>query len=157
MSSNDDMTIDRFADILSAYGGSAARWPAEERARAERLLHRSSDARDLLETESRLDRMLDMMAHPVPVDGTLRTQILDVAFGHPAAAYARAASSGEGLWGRLKAAWTHSGMLRPAGAALAASLMLGVVFGGMVGPASADPDPVDIMELALLDLTFTGY
>jgi hypothetical protein len=157
MSSNDDMTIDRFADMLAAYGGSAARWPAEERTRAERLLHRSSDARALLEEESRLDRMLDLMGRPAPAGETLHAQILDIAFGHPAAAYARAASSGEGLWGRLRAAWDNSGMLRPAGAALAASLMLGVVFGGMVGPASADPDPVDIMELALLDLTFTGY
>ena len=67
--------------------------------------------------------------------------------------------------GRIrKAAWKPvvRGLLsaagwRPVGAALAASLVLGVVFGGVVGPASAEPEQVDLVELALLNNTFSGY
>jgi len=158
MSSKDVMTIDRFADILSAYGGHTARWPADERPAAEHLLRRSAAARELLAGEGVLDQMLDLVPRPAPASETLHARIVDIAMGRGAATLARpAASSGGTLWARLRDMWTRSGALRPAGAALAASLMLGVIFGGMVGPASAEPDPVDIVELALLDLTFTGY
>jgi hypothetical protein len=157
MSSKNDMNMDRFADILAAYGGNATRWPVEERPGAEQLLGQSDVAQGMLAGETTLDQMLDLVPQPAPASDALHARILDIAYKRPAAAYANAAASGEGFWGRLKAVWDASGALRPAGAALAASLMLGVVFGGMVGPASARPEPVDIVELALLDLTFTGY
>lgn len=151
--SKDIMKIDRFADILSAYGGSAARWPVEERLAAEHLLGQSDAARELLAGETGLDELLGLVPEPAPASPALRARIMDIATARPLATPSADAS----LWHRLQEMWAGFGGLRPAGAALAASLMLGVVFGGMVGPAATEPDPIDIVELALLDLTFTGY
>jgi hypothetical protein len=62
----DDMTLDRFAVLLDAYGADPARWPDAERAAARALLDRSSEARARRDAAAALDALLDRAATVEP-------------------------------------------------------------------------------------------
>lgn len=58
------MKLERFSEILAAYGADAERWPAGERSAAEALLAASPEARAARADTRGLDRLLDEL--PVP-------------------------------------------------------------------------------------------
>lgn len=58
------MKLERFAELLAAYGAGAERWPESEREAAEALLAASPEARAALADARRLDRMLDALPNP---------------------------------------------------------------------------------------------
>ena len=64
----DDMTTERFAALLDAYGADPARWPDAERAGARTLLERSAEARARRDAAAALDVLLDRAetAQPSP-------------------------------------------------------------------------------------------
>lgn len=151
------ITEERVAQILSAYGADTARWPADERQAAQTFLQHSEPARRLYAEEEKLDAWLEVVPVPAGASAALHARIVDVARAGVAGSAAAAAMPAGSSWQRFKEIWAGFGAWRPVGAALAASLMLGVVFGGIVGPANAKPEPVDLVELALLNNTLTGY
>ena len=59
-----EITLERFAAIVDAYGASPMRWPVAERSAAEALLAVSAEARALLADA----RMLDGMLASAPVE-----------------------------------------------------------------------------------------
>jgi hypothetical protein len=54
------MTLQRFKDLVEAYGAEPARWPEDERIAALELLERSAEARAAMEEAQALDRLLDL-------------------------------------------------------------------------------------------------
>lgn len=132
----------RLAAILDAYGAAPERWPADERAAAEALLARSPEARRLALAAGGLDRVLARY-EPLKPTPALRAAILAGAPGGRAEA-----AAANGFWAALL---QELGGWRPAGAALAAALVLGVVAGGLVHPEPVPPVAGDLMQLALLD------
>ncbi|MEX2200447.1 MAG: hypothetical protein WD711_03560 [Dongiaceae bacterium] len=68
------MTRERLHTILDAYGADAARWPADERAAAERLLAASPKIQRYRNDLARLDAKLDDL--PLPSGKPLDTTIL---------------------------------------------------------------------------------
>jgi hypothetical protein len=62
----DDMTTERFAALLDAYGADPARWPEAERADARALLERSPQARVRRDAAAALDVLLDRAATAEP-------------------------------------------------------------------------------------------
>ncbi len=68
------MEMERFEQLLAAYGASFQRWPAEERDAAQILLQSSEEARRLHAQTAALDRMLDAWQVEPPDD--LRERIL---------------------------------------------------------------------------------
>ncbi len=69
------MNIERFKQIIAAYGGDPGRWPGEERAQAIALLAQSSEASNALEEEVKLDHVLEQSSGG-DVTQALLTQIL---------------------------------------------------------------------------------
>jgi hypothetical protein len=69
------MTRERLQAILDAYGADAARWPAGERAAAERLLAASPETQRYRNDLARLDAKLDELPLPSakPLDTTILT------------------------------------------------------------------------------------
>ncbi len=58
------MKLEEFTHLLDTHGCERAIWPARERERAETLLGESADARDLLQTQQRLESLLDRIEAP---------------------------------------------------------------------------------------------
>jgi len=56
------MGLDRFRELMDAYGAEPARWPANERAAAEALLAINAEAAQLRERAGALDALLDKAA-----------------------------------------------------------------------------------------------
>ncbi len=69
------ITIERFSQLLDAYGGDAKRWPLEERAAAFKLLEVSSEARRLQQSALTLDNLLDRIQISSPTM-VLRNRII---------------------------------------------------------------------------------
>ena len=101
------MNLQRFAEILDAYGAEPKHWPLAERDAAKALLRDSTEARDLAAAAARLDAALDA-AEPVQVPAHLVGRILASrnskssaglfrAFWRPAFAIALSAFLGIGL------------------------------------------------------------
>jgi hypothetical protein len=61
------MGLDRFRELLDAYGGEPARWPANERAAAEALMAGNTEAARLRIRAAALDALLDKAADPASV------------------------------------------------------------------------------------------
>jgi anti-sigma-K factor RskA len=146
----DTMTLDRLRAIVDAYGADPARWPAAERTAGEALLAGSAAARALVAEAADLDAALDAVPALQPTPA-MRTAIL-------AAAPRRAASS---LLAQLREGWrelfAELGGWRMAGGVLAASLVLGIVSGGLLSEGlSAETSP-DLLQLAYLDDSDVEY
>jgi len=60
------MNAERLEWLVQAYGASPRRWPADERAAAERLLDERPDLRPILDAEADLDHWLDASPNPRP-------------------------------------------------------------------------------------------
>ena len=123
------ITLERFRDLVAAYGADPARWPERERVVALELLQRSPEARASLEEARDLDYLLEL-APTTAVTPELQTRIL-AAFPGKQPARSRFA----GIFAALlpdRPAWVPA-------AALALSLALGVGVGAYA-PALAGLD-----------------
>lgn len=135
----ESMSLERLAAILDAYGAAAHRWPPQERADAIALVEACPEARAMLARAAELDRFLDAGPAMAPPSEALRQAILRSAPQAPAPA-------------RRIVGWRAA-----AAVALAASLVLGMVTGGVIGedePAEGSPD---VLSLALLADDRVGY
>lgn len=159
---NKEITLERFAGLVDAYGASPARWPAEERVAAEALLAASAEARVLVEQAAHFDALLDMAPAAAAPSAALVEGLLAA---RPRAAAAPApATRGGFLRGLVDAVWPYGSPAFPAGA-LAASIMLGVALGSTLDislPAAetmtaAAPDATTGDELVSLALADTAW
>ena len=123
------MALDRFRDLLDAYGADPHRWPTDRRAAAEALVAASVEARAARDEAAALDRMLDLAPAPAP-SPELMARVLAAA---PRGAHARRRGWLTRLFAGLDPAGTP---FRPAGA-LAAALILGVLTGFVMGSDGA--------------------
>jgi hypothetical protein len=117
------MSIARLREIMEAYGGSAAQWPAAERGAALALLNRSPEARALRDKAHALDRVLDRLEVPPPSE-ELESALTDI---RPEAPVRRTAPAAAPFFGYGKPA------------ALAASVLIGVCIGFGVGNYQTEP------------------
>ena len=60
------MGLDRFRELLEAYGAEPRRWPANERAMAQALLGENPQARDIRAKAATIDALLDRNAPLAP-------------------------------------------------------------------------------------------
>jgi hypothetical protein len=144
------MTLDRFRAIVAAYGADPARWPAAERAAGEALLTVSVEAQALLGEAAPFDAALDALPafHPTPA---MRTAVLAAApRPAPPSLVVRLREGCSEIFGEL-------GGWRTAGAALAASLLLGIASGGLLSEGWASESSPGLLQLALLDDGFAEY
>jgi len=133
---NAEISLERFASLVAAYGADAGRWPDDERGAAQALLAISQDARDLLDAARTLDLCLDVLPQPRP-SARLEAAILGAApVGVATAATAVTQPiSGRGLAG-LVSAW-HEEIWRPVGV-FGMAAALGIVLGlNVMGPLGA--------------------
>jgi hypothetical protein len=61
---NEPASLQRFIEVLDAYGSDHNQWPVEEQEQLALLLARSDHARQLLEETAKLDAMLDQFTVP---------------------------------------------------------------------------------------------
>ena len=138
---NTDMDIERFNELIAAYGAEPRRWPGAEREAGLALLARSPEAREAHARARDTDALLDTLAlHPTPPQ--LRRRLLEQA---PAA---------RRTWREAFATlWRDLGGWQLAGPTLAAGLVLGVGVG--VGfsplPSANGFDDDTVFQLAGLD------
>lgn len=134
---NVEMSRQRLAEIVEAFGASPERWPEAERRAAEALVARSADARALVAEARELDAMLDMApaaeASPLLAARILAARPLSSARPASAASGARrpanaGRSSVEPWRAMVRAVWPYGSPAVPAGA-LAFSVMLGLTVG----------------------------
>jgi hypothetical protein len=69
------MTLNRFSQLVAAYGGESQHWPLEEQVAAAQLLKISAEARQLQQAALNLDKLLNQV-NTVPPSLKLRNQIL---------------------------------------------------------------------------------
>lgn len=158
-----EITLERFAAIVDAYGASPMRWPVDERGPAEALLAVSAEARALLADA----RMLDGMLASAPVEAPSGALVERLMAARPRAAAAPAtAERTQGFFRELIAAiWPYGSPALPTGA-LAASIVLGVALGSVseiavldaTSPAVTASDETEtgdrLIALALADITW---
>jgi hypothetical protein len=139
----EEMTLDRFAQIVEAYGGSPRRWPEGERDEAEQLMERSAEARAIVERCAGLDALLDEAPGLEP-SRALRDRIL-------AAAPAARRSWAETLNEWASNLWPLGRSWQPIGA-LAAAAALGIAAGLVVPNTLNDAEEADAYEMSDLSL-----
>lgn len=158
---NKEVTLERLAGLIDAYGASSARWPADERVAAEALLAVSAEARALVEQAACFDRLLDM----APTAGASSAALIErLLAARPRAAATPAPARSGFLRGLLDAVWPYGSPAFPAGA-LAASIMLGVALGATFDislpttqmTAEVAPDATTGDELVSLALADTAW
>jgi anti-sigma-K factor RskA len=147
---SDTMTLDRLRAIVDAYGADPARWPAAERTAGEALLAGSAAARALVAEAADLDAALDALPALQPTPA-MRRAVLAAAPRPPTPS----------LLARMREGWRdffgELGGWRLAGGVLAASLVLGIVSGGLLSEGlSAEASP-DLLQLAYLDDSDAEY
>ncbi len=124
------ITLDRFREIVGAYGAAAHRWPVAECAAALALVAENAEARALLDDALQLDLMLDAAPAAEPASDLLIARIMAArprAVVPPRASVVQSVPR-RGLLSLLQVLWPYGSAAFPAGA-LAASIMLGVGFG----------------------------
>jgi anti-sigma-K factor RskA len=138
------MDLKRFTAIVESYGAWPAHWPEAERTAAEALLRESPEAQALVAAARPVDRLLDAVPALLPTAG-LRAAVLASATRPPRVSFGtRLADAWRELAGEL-------GGWRLAGGVLAASLVLGVLTGGLLSGLAASETSPDLLQLALLD------
>ncbi|MEW6089405.1 MAG: hypothetical protein AB1647_00595 [Pseudomonadota bacterium] len=124
---NREISLERFAAIVDAYGASPMRWPADERGAAEALLAFSADARALLDEA----RMLDGVLAAAPVEAPSDALVARLMAARPRPATPVPAGKPRSIFRELiSAIWPYGSPAIPAGA-LAASIMLGIALGSV--------------------------
>ncbi|MBX3507885.1 MAG: hypothetical protein KF714_03810 [Parvibaculum sp.] len=124
---NREISLERFAAIVDAYGASPMRWPADERGAAEALLAFSADARALLDEA----RMLDGVLAAAPVEVPSDALVARLMAARPRPATPVPAGKPRSIFRELiSAIWPYGSPAIPAGA-LAASIMLGIALGSV--------------------------
>jgi hypothetical protein len=130
-----EMSRQRLAEIVAAFGAASERWPAAERAAAEALVARSTDARALLAEARELDALLDAApdatATPVLLSRIMASRPAAARPGHAAPGLRSGAGRGAPVepWRALvRAVWPYGSPAFPAGA-LAFSIVLGLTIG----------------------------
>lgn len=157
-----EITLERFAAIVDAYGASPMRWPVAERSAAEALLAVSAEARALLADA----RMLDGMLASAPVEAPSSALVERLMAARPRAAASPVAAKPQGFFRELIAViWPYGSPALPTGA-LAASIVLGVALGSVseiavldtVSPQVTASDETEtgdrLIALALADITW---
>lgn len=118
--------LEALEQVLERFGSDRTRWPAPVRRNLAGLLARSTEAKARLREAETLDRLLDLAPQPEIDTRALADRILAAAIAEtPAAAPAPGVRIGWATFGRRPAAEAQW----PAAALLAASLVLGTVFG----------------------------
>jgi ferric-dicitrate binding protein FerR (iron transport regulator) len=125
------MTLERFKELLDAFGADLGRWPDAEQAAARALIARMPEAQAALAEARRLDALLDL--YDPPADRAAEARLRAALDAVPARAAVRPARR---LW--------------PQAAALAATLLLGVATGIvasnlMLDPANGEGDAVRLV------------
>jgi hypothetical protein len=156
---NREISLERFAAIVDAYGASPMRWPADERGAAEALLAFSADARALLDEA----RMLDGVLAAAPVEAPSDALVARLMAARPRPAAPVPAGKPRSIFRELiSAIWPYGSPAIPAGA-LAASIMLGIALGSVseiavlngsqIAAASGDSEADErLIALALADI-----
>jgi hypothetical protein len=121
--SKNDVDLQRLREILDAYGADPARWPAEERAGALRLLSDSAEAAAMRDDAQALDSLLNQAPGLEPTP-ELMAEIL----ARPSRSRGRAL---------LEALWPFGPIWRPA-LGMAAAVVLGVAVGALTPPPFGD-------------------
>lgn len=134
------MRIERFRELLDAYGANPARWPQAERAGALALVATSAEARSLRDAEAAFDVLIDF-ADTAPVTAQLEARIL---------ATLPQTRTRAGLPKFLAGLWPGRSAWVPA-SALALSLALGLAVGTFVPSLMGLANPHD-QDLALVAL-----
>lgn len=139
------LSLQRFSELVEAYGGDASRWPGRERAAARALLADSAEARALIEREIVVERGLQL-PEPPPPPAALRARILQAAPSRPAA-------KSRGFWRDLL---DEFGGWRPVLVPAAAALVLGLGLG--LGLAlQALPQDDELLALLQIDVSEGDY
>lgn len=156
-----EVTLERFAAIVDAYGASPPRWPLDERRAAEALLAASADARSLLAEARKLDGLLAA----APVEAPSGALVARLMAARPRAALHLSAGKSRGFFRELiSAIWPYGSPAVPAGA-LAASIVLGIALGSVSEIAVLDGNQMvavseeaetgdRLIALALADFTW---
>jgi hypothetical protein len=135
-----EVDLDRFAELVDAYGAEPSAWPERERPGALRLLEHSEEAVRLLEEAAELDSWLADVVEVEP-SMALRDRILD-ATPRPRRTWAE-------RWAHVaEAVWPFGPSWQPA-TALAASVVLGLTFGFTLPQETVEDDLTVVAELAL--------
>lgn len=113
------MTLERFKELLDAFGADLRRWPEAERAAARALIAQAPEAQAALAAARRLDRLLDL--YDPPADRAAEARLRVALAAVPSRVPRRSA--------RLP--W-------PQAAALAATLLLGVATGIVASSLTSD-------------------
>jgi len=130
------MKLERFSEILGAYGADPERWPAAERSAAEALLAASAEARAALADTRGIDRLLDELPRP----------LTELDAGVVAArAIARSQDTARGQGGAARRGWLW---LAPSLTGLAAAALAGFLIGWTEIDAAVIADP---------DTDYSGY
>lgn len=137
-----DIDLDRFLELVEAYGAEPERWPEGERAGALALLATSPEARAACREAAALDGLLDELRGFRP-STVLTARVL-------AAAPAKPAKPGSVLSAVLRSLWPARPIWQPAGG-LAAAALLGLAVG--LSEPTADggaTDPLTVVDLDAL-------
>ena len=76
------MTLQRFSELVEAYGAAFERWPISERASAEAFLASSAEAREFWEREALLDAELARQA-PFALSAEFERRLAEIPVRHP--------------------------------------------------------------------------
>lgn len=141
------MDLDRFTDLIDAYGADIEHWPARDRAAADRLLAASSEARELQRAALRFDnRLLGAMLPEIEPSDDLRARIFAQVAALPAAVTAQPgwrAQIAEAL-----ALLFPAGRAMPQLAALALALFIGIG-AGLSNFSLIDTQEVELVAVQL--------
>ncbi|MDP1627548.1 hypothetical protein [Parvibaculum sp.] len=159
-----EITLERLAGIVGAYGASPSRWPEDERAAAEALLAASAEARALVADAARFDALLDMAPAEAPSEALVARLMAARPRAVPPVSAPATAPRKTFLRGFVEAVWPYGSPAFPAGA-LAASIMLGVTLGSTLDISlpttstmtAATPDAATGDELISLALADTAW
>jgi hypothetical protein len=137
-----------FAQVLETFGSDRTRWPAPVRRDFAGLLATSAEAHAKVREAEALDRLLDLAPPPQIDTNALASRILAAAAAEAKPLARPAATRSWGIFDRRSARRSEDQW--PAAALLAASLVLGAIFGfwgtfeptaeTAVAEASFDPD-----------------
>lgn len=145
------MNLDRFADLVTAYGADPVRWPGNERAAAQALAQASSEARRLLQEAASLDAVLMHAPAPEPsadLASRIMAQLPPVRVAQPRPVLKATLSDVLATLFPFRAAWPQFATF-----AIALSLGIGLGLGGLEEIFPEDSAPYAV-QLVIADTSF---